>query len=208
MYKMPDAFSTNYLFLNHNINFMSRVYKNFFIRDVIELAPALLGMNLVVSTRNISSGIHTFTEYPITETEAYRGEEDLACHARKGRTQRTEMMYHAGGVLYVYLVYGIHWMLNIVTGPSEVPQAVLIRGVKGIEGPGRLTKSLGIDKSYNSEDLTTSSRIWLNHTNTPPRYKTTPRIGIDYAGPLWKEKPWRFVMEEDNIQFKAGKKRQ
>lgn len=184
---------------------MSRVDKNFFFRDVLELAPALLGMNLVVSRHSSSTGKNIATEYEITETEAYRGEEDLACHARKGRTPRTETMYQAGGILYVYLVYGIHWMLNIVTGRSEIPQAILIRGVKGIEGPGRLTKSLGIDKSYNGEELATSSRIWLKHTNASPRYKTTPRIGIDYAGKLWKDKPWRFITAEDDNLFKKSK---
>ncbi len=165
-----------------------RVNRIFFTRDVLELAPALLGMHLV---RVCNTGDRQ--SYTITETEAYRGENDLACHVSKGRTARTEVMYHEGGVLYVYLVYGIHWMLNIVSGRKEEPQAVLVRGVQGISGPGRLTKALGIDKSFNGEDLCESPRIWLENTGITPRYKTTPRIGIDYSGSIWKNKPWRFV---------------
>ncbi len=165
-----------------------RIEKDFLTGDVLDLAPALLGMQLV---RHDGTGnLRTFT---ITETEAYRGEEDLACHVSRGRTARTEIMYREGGVLYVYLVYGMHWMLNIVTGRAEEPQAVLLRGVKGVRGPGRLTKELEIDRSYNGEDLTLSPRIWLQNSGISLAYKTTPRIGIDYAGPVWKNKPWRFV---------------
>ena len=165
-----------------------RIEKDFLTGDVLDLAPALLGMQLV---RHDGTGnLRTFT---ITETEAYRGEEDLACHVSRGRTARTEIMYREGGVLYVYLVYGMHWMLNIVTGRAEEPQAVLLRGVKGVRGPGRLTKELEIDRSYNGEDLTLSPRIWLQNSGISLPYETTSRIGIDYAGPVWKNKPWRFV---------------
>jgi DNA-3-methyladenine glycosylase len=166
----------------------SRTDRDFFRRDVLELAPALLGMRLVVTCGNQGP-----LRYTISETEAYRGVEDLACHVSKGRTGRTEIMYSQGGVLYVYLIYGIHWMLNIVTGEPEQPQAVLIRGLEGISGPGRLTRALGIDKSFNGEDLTASQRIWLEDTPGHSRFITTPRIGVDYAAPPWKEKPWRFV---------------
>lgn len=166
-----------------------RISRDFFTRDVLELAPSLLGMKIVrMDVEGMAS------HYIITETEAYRGEDDLACHASKGRTVRTGVMYREGGVLYVYLVYGIHWMLNIVGGKAEEPQAVLIRGLQGINGPGRLTKALGIDKSFNGEDLTISSRIWLDDSGIKPCYEATPRIGIDYAGPIWKNKPWRFVV--------------
>ena len=167
----------------------TRISRDFFTRDVLELAPSLLGMKIVrMDVEGMAS------HYIITETEAYRGEDDLACHASKGRTVRTGVMYREGGVLYVYLVYGIHWMLNIVGGKAEEPQAVLIRGLQGIKGPGRLTKALGIDKSFNGEDLIISSRIWLEDSGINPCYEATPRIGIDYAGPIWKNKPWRFVV--------------
>jgi DNA-3-methyladenine glycosylase len=165
-----------------------RIERDFLTGDALDLAPALLGMQIV--RYDGTGNLRTFT---ITETEAYRGEEDLACHVSRGRTTRTEIMYRKGGVLYVYLVYGMHWMLNIVTGRAEEPQAVLLRGVKGLRGPGRLTKALEIDKSYNGEDLTISPRIWLQNSGISLPYEATPRIGIDYAGPVWKNKPWRFV---------------
>lgn len=121
----------------------TRINKDFFARDVLDVAPELLGKKIVIAG---SDG--NFFSHIITETEAYRGEEDLACHASKGRTARTGMMYMHGGVLYVYLVYGMHWMLNIVTGPTGEPQAALIRGVRGISGPGRVTKTLGRYPGY------------------------------------------------------------
>ena len=134
---------------------MNRLQHDFFIRDVLEVAPELLGKNLV---RKVDDQIK---KYLITEVEAYRGEKDLACHASKGRTPRTEIMYHNGGLVYVYLIYGMYWMLNVVTSVNDVPQAVLIRGIKGFEGPGKLTKKLDIDKSFYGEDLINSDRIWI-----------------------------------------------
>jgi DNA-3-methyladenine glycosylase len=163
-----------------------RLGKDFFNRDVLDLAPGLLGKQIVI-LRDGLPGI-----WEITETEAYRGEEDLACHASKGRTQRTEVMFGEGGHLYLYFIYGMYWMLNIVAGPAGVPQAALIRGVKGFPGPGKLTKHLGIDGSYYGESLITSQRIWLINGRNPGRIITTKRIGIDYAGE-WKDKPWRFL---------------
>jgi DNA-3-methyladenine glycosylase len=135
--------------------------------------------------------------YQIREVEAYRGEEDQACHARKGKTKRTQVMYLPGGHLYVYLIYGMHWMLNIVTGPEEHPQALLIRSLAEVQGPGRLTRHLGLDGSYNAEDLVSSSRIWIE-ANTEPAGSiiTRPRIGIDYAAEEWRNKPWRFTLQD------------
>jgi len=167
----------------------TRINRDFFDRDVLDVAPDLLGKRIVI-TGNVSNP----SGYTITETEAYRGEDDLACHASKGRTGRTATMYRHGGVLYVYLVYGMHWMLNIVTGSPGEPQAVLIRGVEGISGPGRLTRAMEIDKKHNGLDLCTSPLIWLEDCKTVKTFQTTPRIGIDYAGPVWKSKPWRFVV--------------
>ena len=163
--------------------------RDFFLRDVLEVAPDLLGKRIVRKAEN-----GTKTHYTINEVEAYRGEEDLACHASKGRTQRTEMMYHNGGVIYVYLIYGMYWMLNFVTENKGIPQAVLIRGVDEYNGPGKLTKALNIDKSFYGEDLISSERIWLENSPKKAKYKTTSRIGIDYSGEVWKNKPWRFVV--------------
>jgi DNA-3-methyladenine glycosylase len=130
----------------------------------------------------------------ITEVEAYRGEEDLACHASKGRTRRTEVMYAGGGHLYIYLIYGMYWMMNIVTGAAGVPQAVLIRGVQDISGPGRVTRELVVDGSFNGLCLYDSDAIWVEDEGHVPGYRTTARIGVDYAGDYWKTRPWRYVI--------------
>jgi DNA-3-methyladenine glycosylase len=103
-------------------------------------------------------------------------------------------MYHDGGRLYVYYVYGMYWMLNIVTGMENDPQAVLIRGLEDCQGPGRVTRLLGIDRSFYGEDLISSGRIWVEESGITPVYKTSPRIGIDYAGEVWKNKPWRYYL--------------
>lgn len=171
---------------------MCRFQRDFFTRDVLEVAPDLLGKLLV---RKLDNG--EIKKFIITEVEAYRGQEDLACHASKGRTPRTEIMYHDGGYIYVYLIYGMYWMLNFVTGEKDIPQAVLIRGIDGFDGPGKLTKNLFIDKSFYGKDLTSSKELWIENGVDPIDLKinTTPRIGIDYAGEIYKNKPWRFLLE-------------
>ena len=166
-----------------------RLQGDFFIRDVLYVAPGLIGKNLVI---RLSDG--GYGRYLVTEVEAYKGSEDRACHASKGRTARTEIMYHAGGRLYVYLIYGMYWMLNVVTGGEDNPQAVLIRGVETLPGPGKLTRSFGIDRTFYGEDLTISDRIWFEETGVNPIIKTGERIGIDYAGEYWKTRPWRFYL--------------
>jgi DNA-3-methyladenine glycosylase len=166
-----------------------RLSIDFFIRDVLEVAPDLPGKTLVI---RLPDG--TIGRFRITEVEAYRGADDKACHACRGRTPRTEIMFHEGGRLYVYLIYGMYWMLNIVTGKENDPQAVLIRGVENYSGPGKLTKSLGIDRSYYGEDLVTSERIWVEDPEVNVDIKTGPRIGINYAGEYWKSRPWRYYI--------------
>jgi len=167
---------------------MRRLDAAFFRRDVLEVAPQLIGKILV---RCYANG--KVDRYRITETEAYRGEEDLACHASKGRTPRTEVMYQGGGKVYVYLIYGMYQMLNFVTSIEHEPQAVLIRGMEGFGGPGKLTRHLQIDKTFYGEDLASSDRIWVEDDNTIPQYTISKRIGIDYAGE-WKDKSWRFIL--------------
>jgi len=166
-----------------------RISRDFYIRDVLEVAPGIIGKNLVIVLHDDS-----VARYRISDVEAYRGYEDKACHASKGKTPRTEVMFREGGHLYVYLIYGMYWMLNIVTGTEDNPQAVLIRGLANISGPGKVTKTLSIDRSYYGEDLVTSSRIWLENAGAAPEYKTSPRIGIDYAGEYWKSRPWRYYI--------------
>lgn len=163
---------------------MNKLREAFFQRDVLEVAPELPGKHLVINNNS----------YLITEVEAYRGKEDLACHASKGRTARTEIMYRDGGYIYVYLIYGMYWMLNFVTALSGNPQAVLIRGIDGFNGPGKLTRHLLIDGSYYGESVCKSSRIYVADNGIQHPIKTTPRIGIDYAGQFWAEKPWRFLL--------------
>src|SRR5688572_1213289 len=161
-------------------------------RNTATLARWLLGKVLVRTNDG------TRSEHVITEVEAYHGESDLACHASKGRTKRTEVMYQSGGRWYVYLCYGIHEMLNLVTGPEDHPSAILIRGVESISGPGRVTRHLAIDRSLNNAMVAPSSGLHLeDHGIVIPRarIKVGPRIGVSYAGPLWAAKPWRFWVE-------------
>jgi|SRR5665648_107992 len=167
----------------------TRLSNEFYIRDVLEVAPELIGKSMVI---RMSGG--TFGRFQVTEVEAYRGVEDKACHACKGRTPRTEIMFHEGGRLYVYLVYGMYWMLNVVTGEDGNPQAVLIRGVENYSGPGRITRSLAIDGTFYGEDLDLSERIWFEDTGVKPEFKTGERIGIDYSGHFWKTRPWRYYI--------------
>jgi DNA-3-methyladenine glycosylase len=132
----------------------------------------------------------------IVETEAYHGPDDLACHASKGRTARTAVMFQPGGCWYVYLVYGMHEMLNLVTGPADFPAAVLIRSVVGVAGPGRLTKALGIDRRFNGRPAAVATGLWLEEGGirlSEAEVLATPRVGIDYAGPIWRDKPWRYL---------------
>ncbi|MCK9207659.1 MAG: DNA-3-methyladenine glycosylase [Salinivirgaceae bacterium] len=167
-----------------------RLTAGFFQRDVLDVAPDLLGKILVRRYPN-----QTIKRFMITEVEAYRGEEDLACHASKGRTPRTEVMYWSGGHIYVYLIYGIHYMLNFVTEREGIPQAILIRGIDDIIGPGRVSKILEIDMSHNQTDLLFSDDLWVEDSVIKPEFKTSTRIGIDYAGEFWKNRPWRFIAQ-------------
>jgi DNA-3-methyladenine glycosylase len=166
-----------------------RLTREYFTRDVLDVAPDMIGKFICLKLSGGDTG-----RFKITEVEAYRGTEDKACHASKGRTARTEIMFQEGGRLYIYLIYGMYQMLNIVTGEKDNPQAVLIRGLEGLKGPGVLTRSLGIDKSFNGEDLVTSERIWIEDAGIVPKIKTGQRIGIDYAGEFWKNRPWRYFI--------------
>jgi DNA-3-methyladenine glycosylase len=155
----------------------------------VTVAKALIGATLC---RRLDDG--TLLSARITETEAYFGEEDTACHAHKGRTLRTDVMYAPGGCAYIYLCYGMHEMLNVVTGPAGHPEAVLVRGVEGAEGPGRLTKSLAITRALNREDLITSSHLWIETDGCRVKFCATPRIGIGYASTRDQLRKWRFTV--------------
>lgn len=172
-----------------------RLDNSFFLRDVVEVATDLPGKILV---RRFDDGV--VKRYRITETEAYRGEEDLACHASKGRTPRTEVMYHEGGKVYVYFIYGMYWLLNLVTSNEGTPSAVLIRGIEGFKGPGRVGKELRLDKSFYGEQVDSSERLWLEDDGYTCEIKTGKRIGIDYAGKEWAERPWRFIVSANKME--------
>ena len=170
---------------------MGKVDRDFYLADAVTVARQLPGMELIMASGE------KYLRYVITETEAYLGDGDRACHASRGRTRRTEPMYLEGGHLYIYFVYGMHWMLNVVTGPADHPQAVLIRGVSQYQGPGRVTKGLGVDGSFNREDLASSGRIWIESTGARPELIAGPRVGINYAGEPWISNPWRFIIKNE-----------
>lgn len=135
--------------------------------------------------------------YRITEVEAYDGFEDKASHAHRGKTPRNAVMFGPGGYWYVYLCYGVHWMLNIVTGEEGYPAAVLIRGTEVVAGPGRLTKAMQIDKNLDGRYADRDSGLWIEDDGfcfKKTQIIRTPRIGIDYAGPYWSQRLYRFCL--------------
>jgi len=188
--------------------------RDFFARDTIMVAKGLLGMYLVRKAgQQILSG-------RITEVEAYRGEDDLACHASRGRTRRTEVLYAKPGTLYVYLIYGMYWCLNFVTERKDFPSAVLIRAVEPVEGidrmrknrgwtgtkrsqkldrlcngPGKVCQALGITGSFHAR-LTGEETVWVEDRGDKVSSEdmlALPRVGVEYAKHC-KDYPWRFQL--------------
>lgn len=194
-----------------------KLKREFFDRPTIKVAKELLGKFLA---RKIGNKV---TRVMITETEAYVGPKDLASHASRGRTKRTQVMFGPPGYAYIYLIYGMYYCLNLVTEKNDYPAAVLLRAGKlatsdwllaarkknnslivsrhslmtNLDGPGKLCKFLKIDKFLNQEDITASEKLWLEDRGIkirPAQIKRTKRIGIDYAG-KYKDKRWRFVLK-------------
>jgi DNA-3-methyladenine glycosylase len=191
----------------------ARLKRDFYARaDTLSVARELLGKRLVVPSQTGArvSGL-------VVEVEAYLGVEDRAAHSYGGRrTHRTETMYAVGGTAYVFFVYGMHHQFNVVTGPEGLPHAVLVRAVEpeeGIElmrerrpvskereltnGPGKLCRALGLDLTFDGEDLTAGTRVWLEETGVklkPEQVASGPRIGVAYAAED-ALKPWRFWVE-------------
>ena len=184
---------------------------NFYQPDTLKVARALIGKKLVRQIGKLQlSGI-------ITETEAYCGEEDSACHAHRGQTRRNSVMFGPPGYAYVYFTYGMHYLLNIVTEAEGRPCAILIRAISPVEGlkemearrkrkgheltngPAKLCQALGIDKSFNGWDLTTGTELWVEDYKTIPAklITATPRIGIDYAEEEHRQALWRFIFKTD-----------
>ena len=162
-----------------------------FTLPAYELAPRLLGCFLCVKDGD------AVRRFKINETEAYYGEEDTACHAHKGKTERTKPMYRRGGIAYIYLCYGMYDMLNVVSGPENHAEAVLIRGAGEYNGPGKLTKALGITRAQNTCDLSgiTESKLWIEDRKETPDFDVSPRVGIAYAEKEDRERPWRFKIK-------------
>ena len=133
----------------------------------------------------------------IIETECYCGEEDTACHAHRGMTERNRPLYCRGGISYVYLCYGIHALLNIITGVEGHPEGVLIRGISGAVGPGRVMRAMGITMADNRLPLTPDSGLWLEEDGySPVEISALPRVGIDYAEEADRLRPWRFLISQ------------
>lgn len=166
---------------------MTRLDYNFFHRHALQVAPELVGKLLVHEGRTLR----------ISETEAYCGTADTACHAHKGRTKRTEVLYMDAGTVYIYLCYGVHWLMNVITGDIDDPQGVLIRACVDAPGPGRLTKKLGITGEQNREDAVTSDTIWFADDGFRCQVSTGKRVGIGYASQEDQDRPWRFILQED-----------
>jgi len=165
----------------------------FFDRPAEKVAHDLIGCRLHWKNGQ-QSGSHI-----ITETEAYVGPDDLASHAARGRTKRNEAMFGPPGTFYVYFVYGMHWMLNVVTGPVGYPAAVLIRAVEGIVGPGRLTKAMGIDGSLNRQRAIETAGVWFSEGVKPDHsVMCSERVGVGYAGAIWSRKPYRFTLRQSD----------
>ena len=165
---------------------MSRLDYAFYHRECLEVARDLVGKVLV----------HQGQMLRISETEAYCGEEDTACHAHKGRTKRTEVMYDQAGTVYIYLCYGMHWMLNIVTGEKDRPEAVLIRACVEAGGPGKLTKALGITGEQNRSSVVTSQDLWIGDDGFRCDVETDKRVGIGYASQEDQDRLWRFKLKK------------
>lgn len=186
--------------------------RDFYNRPTLTVARELIGARLV----RILDGVKLVGL--ITETEGYIGETDLGCHAKAGRTPRTQVMYGEAGHAYVYFTYGNHWMLNVVTEEEGFPAAVLIRAIQPIEGvevmlerrqgrdtfgPGKLCQAMGIGKGENAVDLTGSgSRLWIEAGIQVPDSLVTksPRVGLNNVPEPWKSKPWRFLVKGWKIQ--------
>lgn len=175
-----------------------RLPRTFYARPTLEVAPDLLGLWLV---RDGPDGRQAGR---IVEVEAYVGQEDLASHSSRGRTARTGIMFGPAGHAYVYLIYGMHFCFNVVTDAEGVGAAVLVRALEpgdGVDartdGPGRLCRTLGIDRGYNGLDLTDAGagELWIERRPGPPvgEIATSPRIGVAYAGE-WAARPWRFYL--------------
>lgn len=173
-------------------NCAHRLAEEFFRRECLAVARDLVGKVLVHRTGD------KLLRLRISETEVYCGESDTACHAHKGRTKRTEVLYAPAGTLYIYLCYGVHWLLNIVTGEENDPQAVLIRACTEAPGPGKLTKTLGITGDLNRKSILDSPELWIEDDGFRCDVASGKRIGISYASQEDQDRLWRFILDNES----------
>ena len=166
-----------------------RINNDFYFQNADKVAPALVGK--ILCLRRDSGEV---LRMRITETECYLGVSDTACHASKGKTPRNSALWQEGGYSYVYLCYGMHWLLNLVTGEEGHPEAVLIRCCETAPGPGRLTKKLGITGELNRQTVLDSD-LWVEDDGFTCNVATDKRVGIGYASHEDQGRLWRFVMD-------------
>ncbi len=188
-----------------------RLTRAFYERDTVEVARDLLGKIIVRAVDG-----ETMLRARIVETEAYHGPNDLASHASRGRTPRTAVMFGPPGHAYVYLIYGVWYCLNVVTMSEGFPAAVLIRGAaideaadpREAAGPGKLCRALAIDRRLDGADVVKSDALWLEDGDAPKaKIAKGPRIGVDYAGPVWAARAWRFWLDADPAVSKLPPKK-
>lgn len=168
---------------------MEKLGEEFFARDCLQLAPDLVGKILVRRDGD------ELLRLRVTETEAYRGCEDTACHACKGRTPRNSVLWEKPGTVYLYLCYGMHWLLNVISGLEGQPQGVLIRACEGYPGPGRLTKYLRLGREQNRTSFIDSPELWFEDDGLRPEIRTDTRVGIGYASEEDQARQWRFILK-------------
>ena len=184
---------------------MARVIpKKFFIHPALKIAPELLGKFLVRRIKNEKIALM------ITEVEAYDSHKDKASHASRGKTERNKTMFEEGGCFYVYFTYGMHWMLNVVTGPKNYPSAILIRAAyspaagESISGPAKLTKFLKIGKKFNGLKAAPKNNLWFEDQGikiSPEQIAAKKRVGVEYAGPVWAEKKYNFSLDSGSSKL-------
>lgn len=183
---------------------------SFYVRPALDVARDLLGQRLVVE------GAWGRKVGRIVEVEAYIGPQDLACHASRGRTERTEVLFGPAGHAYVYLIYGMYHLFNVVTEVEGFPAAVLVRAVEPVEGfaprtrldgPGRLSRAMGIDRRHHNRLPLDRPPIFVSPGAPVPesRIERGPRIGVEYAGP-WAEEPFR-LWERGNVHVSRAPRR-
>lgn len=163
----------------------------FFNRPALRVGRELLGKYLVRATNGKESALL------ITDLEVYDGLNDRASHAFRGKTPRNQVMWSDAGRLYIYFVYGMHWMLNVVIGRKDYPAAILIRGAGGVSGPARLTAHLHISGEQNGRLATPATGVWFEDRGVSVRrgnYRRAARVGVAYAGEVWAQKPYRFIL--------------